>query len=65
VDANRVRFKNEQGESFSGFEDVVSANPDVARTRKGKIDLPKSVAIPAGSRSTMTMTIRCAGKSPR
>jgi hypothetical protein len=37
---NFARFRNEQEQSFSGFEETVSANPDVARTRRGKIDVP-------------------------
>lgn len=37
---NDVRFRNEQGQSFRGFEETVGTNPDVARTRKGKVDVP-------------------------
>lgn len=37
---NFARFKNEQDQSFNGFEEAASTNPNVARTRRGKVDVP-------------------------
>ncbi|WID99718.1 DUF4781 domain-containing protein (plasmid) [Bosea vestrisii] len=37
---NFARFKNEQDQSFDGFEEAVGTNPNVARTRRGKVDVP-------------------------
>ncbi|MGQ4274889.1 DUF4781 domain-containing protein [Terrihabitans sp. B22-R8] len=40
---NEAYFDNEQGQRFEGFEHSLGDGPDLARTRKGKIDLAEEM----------------------